>query len=123
MAGWRYAQAVTFGLLMAKSKDMALTAGLDHVARELGKADTLKQVLRQLFSYRRKNRERPLIGDKRPPSPLGDIQPDRWLPEYTSELINVLNVLALLDELEPKQADLLKRICDCPLIPASKLTA
>jgi predicted helicase len=82
-----------------------------------------KQVLRQWFSYRRKNRERPLIGDKRPPSPLGDIQPDRWLPEYTSELINVLNVLALLVELEPKQADLLKRICDAPLIPASKLTA
>ena len=80
-----------------------------------------KQVLRQWFSYRRKSRERPLIGDKRPPSPLGDIQPDRWLPEYTSELINVLNVLALLVELEPKQADLLKRICDGPLIPASKL--
>lgn len=80
-----------------------------------------KQVLRQWFSYRRKNRERPLIGDKRPPSPLGDIQPDRWLPEYTSELINVLNVLALLVELEPKQADLLKRICDGPLIPAGKL--
>ncbi|MBA4228906.1 MAG: DNA methyltransferase, partial [Hyphomonas sp.] len=82
-----------------------------------------KQVLRQWFSYRRKNRERPLIGDKRPPSPLGDIQPDRWLPEYTSELINVLNVLALLVELEPKQADLMKRVCDGPLIPASKLTA
>lgn len=80
-----------------------------------------KQVLRQWFSYRRKDRERPLIGDKRPPSPLGNIQPDRWLPEYTSELINVLNVLALLVELEPKQADLLKRICDGPLIPASKL--
>jgi hypothetical protein len=82
-----------------------------------------KQVLRQWFSYRRYNRERPLIGDKRPPSPLGDIQPDRWLPEYTSGLINVLNVLALLVELEPKQADLLKRVCDGPLIPASKLTA
>lgn len=82
-----------------------------------------KQVLRQWFSYRRKNRARPLIGDKRPPSPLGDIQLDRWLPEYTSELINVLNVLALLVELEPKQADLLKRICVGPLIPASKLTA
>lgn len=80
-----------------------------------------KQVLRQWFSYRKKNRERPQIGDRRPPSPLGDIQPDHWLSEYTSELINVLNVLALLVELEPKQADLLKRICDGPLIPASKL--
>jgi hypothetical protein len=35
-----------------------------------------KQVLRQWFSYRKKNRERPQIGDRRPPSPLGDIQPD-----------------------------------------------
>ncbi|MCW2349039.1 MULTISPECIES: type ISP restriction/modification enzyme [unclassified Sphingobium] len=80
-----------------------------------------KQVLRQWFSYRRKNRERPQIGDKRPPSPLGDIQPDHWLHEYTSELINVLNVLTLLVELEPKQAALLKRVCDGPLIPAGKL--
>jgi hypothetical protein len=81
------------------------------------------QVLRQWFSYRKKQRERPQIGDRRPPSLLGDVQPDHWLPEYTSELINVLNVLALLFELEPKQADLLKRVIDGPLIPASKLPA
>ncbi|MFM5955391.1 MAG: type ISP restriction/modification enzyme [Novosphingobium sp.] len=80
-----------------------------------------KQVLRQWFSYRKKNRERPQIGDKRKPSPLGDIQPNHWLPEYTTELINVLNVLGMLVELEPKQADLLKRVCDGPLIPASKV--
>jgi hypothetical protein len=79
-----------------------------------------KPVLRQWFSYRKRNRERPQIGDKRPPSPLGEIQPDRWLPEYTSELINVLNVLAMLVELEPKQADLLERIVEGPLIPSSK---
>jgi hypothetical protein len=82
-----------------------------------------KQVLRQWFSYRKKHRERPQIGDRRPPSPLGEIQPDHWLPEYTSELINVLNVLALLVELEPQQADLLTRICAGPLIPARKLPA
>jgi hypothetical protein len=82
-----------------------------------------KNVLRQWFSYRKKDRERPQIGDRRPPSPLGDIQPDHWLPEYTSELINVLNVLTLLIELEPRQADLLKRVCDGPLIPASKVVA
>jgi hypothetical protein len=79
-----------------------------------------KQVLRQWFSYRRKNRERPQIGDRRKPSPLQDIQPDHWLPEYTSELINVLNILGLLVDLEPKQADLLARIVDGPLIPASR---
>lgn len=77
-----------------------------------------KQVLRQWFSYRKKNRERPQIGDRRPPSPLGDIQPNHWLPGYTEELLNVLNVLGLLIELEPRQADVLGRIVEGPLVPA-----
>ncbi len=70
-----------------------------------------KRVLTQWFSYRKRNRSRPQIGDKRPPSPLGDIQPNHWLAEYTTELINVLNVLGCLVELESKQSDLLERIC------------
>lgn len=77
-----------------------------------------KNVRRQWFSYRKKDRSRPLIGDKRPPSDLMKIQPDHWLPEYTSELINVLNVLAMLVELEPQQAKLLEEIEDGPLIAA-----
>lgn len=80
-----------------------------------------KQVLVQWFSYRKKSRERPMIGDRRPPSPLGDIQPDTWLAEYTTELLNVLNVLGLLVDLEPAQAELLRRICEGPTIPASAL--
>lgn len=80
-----------------------------------------KQVLVQWFSYRKKNRERPLIGDRRLPSPLGDIQPDHWLPEYTTELLNVLNVLGLLVELEPMQTGLLERICAGPLISEAEL--
>ena len=80
-----------------------------------------KQVLVQWFSYRRKSRERPMIGDRRPPSPLGDIQAHTWLAEYTTELLNVLNVLALLVDLEPAQADLLRRICEGPTIPAASL--
>jgi hypothetical protein len=82
-----------------------------------------KQVLLQWFSYRKRHRERPIIGDRRQPSPLGDIQPDHWLPEYTTELLNVLNVLGLLVELEPMQADLLERICAGPLIPGVELKA
>jgi hypothetical protein len=82
-----------------------------------------KQVLRQWFSYRRKNRERPQIGDRRPPSPLGDIKPDHWLPEYTEELLNVLNILGLLVDLEPRQADVLGRIVDGPLVTPDKLAA
>jgi hypothetical protein len=81
-----------------------------------------KQVLTQWFSYRRRDRERPIIGDRRPPSPLGDIQPNGWLSEYTTELLRVINVLALLVEMEPAQADLLRRVCDGPTISASVLT-
>ena len=54
-----------------------------------------KQVLRQWFSYRKKNRERPQIGDRRKPSPLGDIQPDHWLPEYSTELLMCSTSLAV----------------------------
>jgi hypothetical protein len=80
-----------------------------------------KQVLVQWFSYRKADRERPIIGNKRPPSPLGSIQPDHWLAEYTTELINVLNVLGWLADLEPAQAKLLDKICAGPLISAEEL--
>ena len=75
-----------------------------------------KRVLTQWFSYRKKHRERPIIGDRRPPSRLGDIQPDHWLAEYTTELLNVLHVLALLVEMEPAQATLLEAIRGGPLL-------
>ncbi len=71
-----------------------------------------KRVLNQWFSYRKKNRERPIIGDRRPPSKLGDLQPNHWLSEYTTELLNLLNVLALLVDLEKPQEKLLEGICD-----------
>jgi hypothetical protein len=77
---------------------------------------SVKRVLTQWFSYRKKNRERPIIGDRRSPSKLGDIQPDHWLAEYTTELVNVLNVLALLVEREPDQAQLLEAICEGPTL-------
>ena len=75
-----------------------------------------KRVLTLWFSYRKKNRERPIIGDRRPPSKPGEIQPDHWLAEYTTELLNVLHVLALLVELEPAQAKLLEEICEGPTL-------
>jgi hypothetical protein len=82
-----------------------------------------KQVVLQWFSYRKANRERPIIGDRRPPSPLGDIQPDYWLAEYTTELINLLNVLGWLIDLEPVQAKLLEQICTGPTISAEELNS
>jgi len=80
-----------------------------------------KQVLRQWFSYRKANRDRPIIGDRRPPSKLREIQPDHWIAEYTSELLNVLNVLGRLIELEPSQAVLLDRIRAGPTISVEEL--
>jgi hypothetical protein len=80
-----------------------------------------KHVLTQWFSYRKRHRERPQIGERRTPSPLGDIQPDAWPAEYTTELLNVLNVLGRLVELEPAQADLLERICAGPTLTQEAL--
>ena len=45
-----------------------------------------------------------------------DIQPDHWLAEYTTELLNVLHVLAMLVELEPDQAQFLEAICEGPTL-------
>ena len=80
-----------------------------------------KRVLSQWWSYRRKDRSKPPMGDKRPPSELSKIQPDKWLPEYTTELLNVLRVLTRLVALEPGQHDLLRRIVEGPIIGAETL--
>ena len=86
------------------------TGYVDHVSPAMWSYEVSgKQVIKQWFSYRQADRERPIIGDRRPPSRLGEIQPDRWPAEYTSELLNVLNVLGRLIELEPAQAELLER--------------
>jgi hypothetical protein len=80
-----------------------------------------KPVLRQWFSYRRQNRTRAVIGERRAPSPLERIQPKTWLPEYTTDLLNLLHVLSLLIALEPTQTDLLNRICAGPLLGLDEL--
>ena len=104
-----------------------LTVGdghIDNVPRAVWEYEVSgKQVLVQWFSYRRLDRSRPIIGDRRPPSPLERIQPNRWLAEYTTELMNVLHVLGRLVALEPRQADLLNRICDGPLLSGDDLRA
>lgn len=81
-----------------------------------------KRVLTQWFSYRRKNRERPTLGDRRN-SPLSNIQPDHWLPEYTADLIDLLHVLTLLTDLHSGQEDLLAKLVDGPVVTVNDLTA
>ncbi len=101
----------------AKRRLMVGTGFIDNVPPAVWRYEVSgKQVLTRWFSYRKKDRQRPIIGDRRPPSKLGDIQPDRWLAEYTTELLNVLHVLALLVDLEPAQAKLLEKILAGPLL-------
>lgn len=82
-----------------------------------------KNIIDQWFSYRRLDRNRPIIGDRRPPSPLDNIQPERWPASYTEDLINLLHILTLLTGMEADQADLLERICSGPIIDAELLRA
>jgi hypothetical protein len=90
---------------------------IDNVAPEVWAYEVSgKNVLRQWFSYRKRDRSRPIIGDRRPPSPLDAIQPDHWPDEYTGDLLNLLHVLGRLVALEASQADLLERVCAAPLI-------
>lgn len=60
--------------------------------------------------------------DGRRSSPLDDIVPTRWEAAWTTELLQVINVLALLVELEPEQADLLERVGAGPLVSVADLT-
>jgi hypothetical protein len=80
-----------------------------------------KNVLRQMVQLPPPRSRKAPMGDRRPPSPLIQIQPDYWLPEYTSDLLDLLHVLGRLIALEPKQADLLERICSGPLRKADEL--
>jgi len=82
-----------------------------------------KQVLPQWFSYRRKDRSKPQMGDKRPPSPLSEIQPAIWPAEYTTDLLDLINVLGLLVAMESAAADLLGRLCAGPLLTDAALRA
>lgn len=73
------------------------------------------KVVRKWFDYRKKN---PRV---RWSSPLDDDHAQRWPPGFTSEFLNLLNVLALCTDLEPQQANLLDRVCSGQLITVAEL--
>jgi hypothetical protein len=98
------------------------TGHIDNVSAAVwGYEVSGKRVLSQWWSYRREDRSKPPMGDKRPPSPLSQIQPTDWPAEYTTELLNVLRVLTRLVALEPRQDALLARIVEGPMIDADDL--
>ncbi len=54
-------------------------------------------------------------------SPLLEVQSRTWRAEYTHDLIGLLNVLGLLEELEPRQAELLDAVLAGPLVNSKDL--
>jgi hypothetical protein len=95
---------------------------VENVSKEVWEYEVSgKKVVKQWFSYRKLDRERPVMGDRRAPSKLGEIQPDHWLADYTTELLNLLNVLGGLVALEPQQATTLDAIVNGPRIDRDDL--
>jgi hypothetical protein len=54
---------------------------------------------------------------------LSEIQPDHWLAEYTSDLLDLLHVLGRLVALEPAQAAVLEDILGAMLLEHGQLIA
>ncbi|WP_328829211.1 N-6 DNA methylase [Streptomyces sp. NBC_00252] len=62
------------------------------------------QVLKKWFGYRKR------VPGGRKSSPLDEVFTTAWTSQYTSELLQLLNVLGLVVELEAAQAELLDRV-------------
>lgn len=75
------------------------------------------KLIRRWFSKRKRHPE------GRRSSPLEDMVATTWDPDWTTELIDLLNAIALLVELEPKQAELLDAIASGALISVEDLEA
>lgn len=75
-------------------------------------------VLRKWFGYRRATRPQ----SRGEQSVLDDVRPTSWPTEYTTDLLDLLNVLTLVVELEPVQAELLDRVMAGPRITVADLT-
>ena len=54
-------------------------------------------------------------------SPLDQIRPTEWLPEWSEELLDLVNVLTETLRMLPTGIELLDRVCSSPLIAADEL--
>ncbi|WP_243408130.1 type ISP restriction/modification enzyme [Frankia canadensis] len=68
-----------------------------------------KEIVKSWFNYRKKE-----PGGRRA-TPLDDINPTAWNPDWTTELIDLLTVITRLIDLEPLQADLLTHVLAAPV--------
>lgn len=76
-------------------------------------------VLRKWFGYRRATRPK-TRGEQ---SPLDDIRPTSWPAAYTTDLLNLIEVLTLVVAAEAEQELVLDRVMDSPRITVADLTA
>ena len=74
------------------------------------------KIVRKWFDYRKEN------PNGRRSSPLDSVGPNRWPSRFTTELLDLLNVLCRCVELEPAQEAILDRICQRPVIAITDLT-
>ena len=75
------------------------------------------RVIRKWFDYRKRNPRTKWS------SPLDDTITTEWPAKFTSDLLELLNVLGWCVELEPKQEASLDSICAGPLITNKDLQA
>lgn len=75
------------------------------------------KLIRRWFARRKRD------PDGKRSSPLDDVVARTWDSDWTTELIDLLNVIALLVDMEPDQHALLGEIADGPLITVDDLTA
>jgi hypothetical protein len=54
-------------------------------------------------------------------SALDKLRPTEWLDDWNDELLDLIRILTLTLDRQAELEDLLNRICDGPLIPASEL--
>jgi hypothetical protein len=73
-------------------------------------------VVKKWFGFRQGTR-----GRQRRSSPLDDVRAERWTTCFTDELLDLLQVLTLLVDLEPRQDELLAQIVDAPMITVDDL--
>jgi hypothetical protein len=101
----------------ASTQTLLVGAGEIHpVAAEVWTYEVAgMRVVRRWFDYRKRT---PRV--KRT-TPLDYVHSERWTPQYTSELLELVNVLAMCADLEPLQSGLLCRVCSGPLITADDL--
>jgi hypothetical protein len=75
------------------------------------------KIVRRWFAKRKRHPE------GRRSSPLDDIVAESWDPDWTTELVDLLHVIALLIQLEPDQASVLQEISAGPLITVDDLAS